>query len=444
MAKKTYTNAKGQRRHLTRWQQEVSKHGIRGAKKHYAGYKQRPAPPTTTGNVRATKGGTRRFNDNRIGRGRRSKLYYKGDKVGTWTKSGGNKTKGRTGLSWYMERGYGTAKKPVPDTKLTRRLGIAGKGKEVANAEGMLVPGKIGGLNQEEEWEMDRVRRKQIREAQGYDDRMDESLGMSHRESGMKQSYKDRRDESKGMEKSRGRRAYQRVGTMDRRDSESPLADESVFGPYVNDNIVGQDYAGQVIGQDSEDGLPVQNVEDGIAEEIFGDVGEGNDFGQMRAEDVYDAELTMWQRAVQKHGIPPAKRSKARAHPAHKAYRGRKQRDGVMYHHGDKVSKYNRSKGYSTKGINTGRGWYMERGYGTARKPVPSTPLTRKLGIAGAGRQTRTPLGLFGRIKRMLVPPQGRVGYGYNERQPWEMRGARAGRAIREAEDGCPNCGFRM
>ncbi len=35
--------------------------------------------------------------------------------------------------------------------------------------------------------------------------------------------------------------------------------------------------------------LPVQNVEDGISEEIFGDVGEGNNFGQMRAES-FDAE----------------------------------------------------------------------------------------------------------------------------------------------------------
>ncbi len=30
--------------------------------------------------------------------------------------------------------------------------------------------------------------------------------------------------------------------------------------------------------------MPVQNVEDGVAEEVFGDVGGGNDFGQMRAE----------------------------------------------------------------------------------------------------------------------------------------------------------------
>ena len=32
---------------------------------------------------------------------------------------------------------------------------------------------------------------------QGYNDELDESLGMSHKESGMRQSMKDRRDESK-------------------------------------------------------------------------------------------------------------------------------------------------------------------------------------------------------------------------------------------------------
>ena len=52
---------------------------------------------------------------------------------------------------------------------------------------------------------------------QGYNDRLDESLGMRDGvEPMMMQSYKDRRDESKGMEKAMGRRAYQSVGTMDK------------------------------------------------------------------------------------------------------------------------------------------------------------------------------------------------------------------------------------
>jgi hypothetical protein len=52
-------------------------------------------------------------------------------------------------------------------------------------------------------------------EHEGYDDRLDESLGMSGKESSMKQSLKDRRDESKGMKKASGKRAYSRVSTMD-------------------------------------------------------------------------------------------------------------------------------------------------------------------------------------------------------------------------------------
>ena len=44
---------------------------------------------------------------------------------------------------------------------------------------------------------------------QGYNDRLDESLGMRDgKESGKSQSYKSRRDESKGMEKSMGKPAY--------------------------------------------------------------------------------------------------------------------------------------------------------------------------------------------------------------------------------------------
>lgn len=371
MVRKTFTDSRGKRRHLTKWQQEVSKHGMRKAKKTYAGYKQVPAKKTTTGHVRNVKGGTRRVKDSKVGRGKRSILSYKGDRVGTWTTSGGPSTKGGgTGLSWYMERGYGTAKKPVPKTPLTERLGIAGKGKAKA-AEGMLVPGAIAGLNQEEEWEMQRVGKKTIREAQGYNDRMDESLGMSSRGRKMKQSMRDRRDESKGMEKSMGRRAYQRVGTMDAED------------------------------------LSVQNVQDGVSEEVFGDVGEGNDFGQMRAETFNAA--TKFSDAAKKPGY---------------SSKGNK-----LYHKGDLVGKRDSKGNLTRKGVNTGRGWYMERGYGTARNPVPHTDLTRKLGIAGAGRQTRTPRGLFGKIKRMLVPSTS----GINTQQPWEYNRPRTS-MIRESE----------
>jgi hypothetical protein len=51
---------------------------------------------------------------------------------------------------------------------------------------------------------------------QGYDDQLDESLGMRDGpESSKMQSWKDRRDESKGMEKAMGNRPYSSVHTMD-------------------------------------------------------------------------------------------------------------------------------------------------------------------------------------------------------------------------------------
>ena len=53
--------------------------------------------------------------------------------------------------------------------------------------------------------------------AQGYDDRLDESLGARDgAESTKSQSFKARRDESKGMEKAMGKRAYSSVSTMDK------------------------------------------------------------------------------------------------------------------------------------------------------------------------------------------------------------------------------------
>ena len=50
--------------------------------------------------------------------------------------------------------------------------------------------------------------------SQGYDDRLDESLGA--RDGKKSQSFKARRDESKGAEKAAGKRAYSAVGTMDK------------------------------------------------------------------------------------------------------------------------------------------------------------------------------------------------------------------------------------
>ena len=49
------------------------------------------------------------------------------DRVGAWTPSGGQtKSNASRGTSWFTDRGYGTLDKPVPDTPLARKLGIAG------------------------------------------------------------------------------------------------------------------------------------------------------------------------------------------------------------------------------------------------------------------------------------------------------------------------------
>ena len=50
--------------------------------------------------------------------------------------------------------------------------------------------------------------------SQGYDARLDESLGARHGKKS--QSFKARRDESKGAEKAAGHRAYSAVSTMDK------------------------------------------------------------------------------------------------------------------------------------------------------------------------------------------------------------------------------------
>ncbi len=54
--------------------------------------------------------------------------------------------------------------------------------------------------------------RRRRKMKQGYNDRMDESMGGGD---SMDATRKARRDESKGMEKSMGNRAYSRVQTMD-------------------------------------------------------------------------------------------------------------------------------------------------------------------------------------------------------------------------------------
>jgi len=65
------------------------------------------------------------------------------------------------------------------------------------------------------------------RKKQGYNARLDESLGSRNRGS-KSQSLKSRRDESKGTEKAMGKRAYSAVGTMDKGNRRSGSSNKRV------------------------------------------------------------------------------------------------------------------------------------------------------------------------------------------------------------------------
>lgn len=115
---------------LTVVQRYVSKYGVKEGVKRYKqdGWKQKKASSKVRMQVSNTKGGPRRVSEGRVGGAGRSQLYKDGDRVGSWTKSGGQTSKnaGR-GQSWFTDRGYGRPGKPVPDTPLARKLGIAGR-----------------------------------------------------------------------------------------------------------------------------------------------------------------------------------------------------------------------------------------------------------------------------------------------------------------------------
>jgi len=121
---------------LTVVQRYVSKYGINEGVKRYKqdGWKQKKASKKVRMQVSNTKSGPRRISEGTVGIGKakqsggRSQLYKDGDRVGSWTPSGGQTKKNADrGQSWFTDRGYGRPGKPVPDTPLARKLGIAGK-----------------------------------------------------------------------------------------------------------------------------------------------------------------------------------------------------------------------------------------------------------------------------------------------------------------------------
>ena len=127
--------------------------------------------------------------------------------------------------------------------------------------------------------------------AQGYNAKLDESLGMSRKESKMKQSRKARRDESKGTEKYDGSRAYSRVGTMDKSAENLAVADVEVW-----DGMVLPEGTGSIIGQAVPEtdftpfGVSAEEMNADYFENAAGGfypTGDGRAFGSMTLDNTY-------------------------------------------------------------------------------------------------------------------------------------------------------------
>ena len=89
---------------------------------------------------------------------------------------------------------------------------------------------RVGSRERNARDEMKRLRGEAARmgmkkggKTQGYNDKLDESLGSRNKTKG-KQSLKSRRKESEGMEKAAGKRKYSAVGTMDKSGSSKKKA----------------------------------------------------------------------------------------------------------------------------------------------------------------------------------------------------------------------------
>ena len=159
----------------------------------------------------------------------------------------------------------------------------------VMDAAGYVPSGEWGSMNPEAAnqnymWEF---RNAEEREAQGYDDRDDESIGMRHRGK-HKQSMKDRRDESKGMTSSDDpTHPYADVSTMSAEyEVDTNIIDLVQDAPIVrNFKLSGWAASALVLGTAWVFGRRSMAKKDSMDAEIevartIGVVGGANDFGQ--------------------------------------------------------------------------------------------------------------------------------------------------------------------
>ena len=174
---------------------------------------------------------------------------------------------------------------------------------EFRNAE-EVPSGEWGSMNPEAAnqnymWEF---RNAEEREAQGYDDRDDESIGMRHRGK-HKQSMKDRRDESKGMTSSDDpTHPYADVSTMSAEyEADTNIIDLVQDAPIVrNFKLSGWAASALVLGTAWVFGRRSMAKKDSMNAEIevartIGVVGGANDFGQ---------DPVMIQESYKRHFFP--------------------------------------------------------------------------------------------------------------------------------------------
>jgi len=142
------TDKKG--RYLTVIQRLCGKYGIDTGQKIYRhfGVKQKKASRKGS-KVMGTKSGPRRYSEGKVGGPGRSQIYQKGDRTGSWTKSGGITPRhANTGKAWSQERGGGTPiGGPLADTPLTEKAYGKGKGGKMVNRKGVVgypfVPSQV-------------------------------------------------------------------------------------------------------------------------------------------------------------------------------------------------------------------------------------------------------------------------------------------------------------
>ena len=155
-----------------------------------------------------------------------------------------------------------------------------------------------------DELRRERMKNRDMKDAQGYDDKMDESLGMRHR-GRHSQSMKDRRDEASAMDKMHSKmgRKYDDVMTMDRDAEFFPDGDGRNFGNITADgqydplgaNAEGFD-AERTYNRDSM-GRFARKSRRG-ASRASRTTGDDPDFDEAKADRNKDGVISDWERAV--------------------------------------------------------------------------------------------------------------------------------------------------